>query len=471
MVTKSSNQNFFMKQLFGIMILLFVQNYLSAQDTLTWNTSERTLNKNLQGIVSVHRDSAKLISRQAFNRKMNEYLSLAITGRQKTTIGTVASLSVSNNETKLAIGYTAQLKKILVTAGTTINIKDNTGVLFADNTMQPGVNGNFKISVPSVKKIKYGADESVTAFTSKKEKQAASLINAYRLSLYELKKTNDRLAALSLIPDAEHQRTNAAWHDYLREKEELEKTADRLNKAGYPAALAAALLDSMYNFEMKEAPVTSTSFTLFSFAASYGREQHQLFDGTKAASLFTEDHDRFKLGLEALAFFDRKTPSWLGRTKIFSAGIDIIHDNNIASFKAAKVPVVLLTANNDTIRTKEVVEKPVVFDVTNALFRQYFTLSVNLRYAAYYTEKRTFGWSIFGNASGNKYQQGPLLNLGVGLIGNVPGAEDNKTVISFELYYKLVDVTQRMPGAKGRFHERNEIGFTTAVPLSKLVLR
>ncbi len=426
-----------------------------------------------------------IVSTQSFRKLTEKYFSLAITDKDKTPIGTFASLDFTNNETKLNLNVTSNINSVsYLTVSTSLNVKDKTGSIFSNNTISSGFSGAIKYSIrrPNAR-IFYYKENCVkleNAVNFQKEFGANS-IKKDHAKLIAARKRYDQLQALvqhcgvgTLGAVSEKQAKECA--DALEEKTKLEQLFVEFNKKN-ASGMAKAFQDSLVAFESENAIINGVGFWWATFLASYGSESYDLFDKTRIkpeASIFTETHNRFKIGGE-LNYFINLTDAYegkyrLGRSRLISFGVYWENDNNIKGLKALKTPFTLITEANDTVHTTAASDKNVLYDASTTAFDQYGSVKFTLKYLTYWSKKRIWGLDLFTDVTTNDNLQGPLISAGAGIVFNIKASDETKPKVSFELFYKLVDITERLPTSKGAVIERNEIGITAAIPFQKFIL-
>ena len=83
--------------------------------------------------------SKQFISTPAFTKLSEKYFALAITDKDKTPIGSFASLDFGSNDTRLNLSLTTDIKpRSYLTISTSLSVKDKTGSIFSNNKINSG---------------------------------------------------------------------------------------------------------------------------------------------------------------------------------------------------------------------------------------------------------------------------------------------------------------------------------------------
>ena len=431
---------------------------------------------------------ANAISDSAYSKIIDKYFSFAIVDKENIALGSFASLDYSNNETKLNLNLTTHISQVsFLTVSTSLNVKDKAGSIYTNNSMNSGFSGSVKYSKrwkPTIFYYKDSCYKFQEKFITQEQYIKKSIDKDYykSISFYARLKVidsllNDKKCKVPFDNVDTATKYGSECSALLEEQIKIEQELRALTEGETKDKYFKKTVDSLASFEVSNFKINGVSFWWWSISGGYGSESYDLFDKTRLkpdAPVFSKRHNRFKFGFEINKFFNftdvyKGNYPW-GRSGYLSIGLNWEYDNNINSLTALKTPTILITENNDTLRTSSETDKLTIYDGSSTPFKKYSSLSLSPRYLAYYSKKRIWGIDLFGNLKVNKGLAGPLLNAGLGIVFNVPNSDASKSKISFELFYKLVDVSERLPTSKGNVFERNEIGITAAIPFQKFIL-
>lgn len=447
-------------------------------------------------IREIREDSAReqYFSRRAYDRFFDKYFTQIKYERESFTEGNSAALKVADNKTSLNLTLSHKSQNSIFSAGTSLNITDNSGVIFSGDKPTAGTEifGSFSFLFPSLRKLwfdgkdmannyrkRFNLVDSLWRVNSKRNPAYAQLLLA-KLHTYDSlfhryddstshpsPSTNIQLYNDSLVSIIDKQ---------VKARQELESFDNgRTSAAGIAESVIKYAEDASVAKELATDGVTSFYMGWLTTGLSYRRDDYATYDSLLLFSKRIADQNFDKWSINtAFNFFWQRTDSWIAFRKSrfvnsFYANINysLVRTNTFQDLDELSLSAIRTRTQNDT--SYQFANTKKVRDISGNTFSQGWLNKIGFAATAMMGKKQFFGLNISGSTDIRR-NHFPVLNSHVGALFRFKDSEDEKSIVNFELFFAFNDMTDTKQKGKSVWQQK-QIGISATVPFKKVFFR
>lgn len=450
----------------------------------------------------------RYLSKPAFNKFFDEYFTLLNYQRQSFAEGNSASAEVSDNSTRLNLTLSKKIHSSIISLGTVLNIKDNTGTLFSGDKPTSGTQINAGYSLLLKKRrsnFSYNIGEQRVNYRSRKE-TLDSLETLYmhrNPSLYlvlidKLNEANNRQRNATeilrtneyLLPRTQTQAEYEQIDQTIRKSRDALETAradaakitTELKKLKFDKSVNAfadeiqeKTIDQMVKKELRHEGMTQFSLHWLSFASSYKRELYDTYDSTLKFNTRVDSKSFNTWTFSATYnYYTAKLPYNKKRNKLalffhsVYAGLSyaIATSNNYTGMDEANISIQTIETNKDSLYVFSTNKK--LRDVSNNKFETYLVHKWGAQFTGMFGRGEFIGVNLI--TSLDREKSITTYNLRSGLLFRFKNSDDTKPKVNFEIFLNLKDVGDNKDSDKSAW-QRKQIGIATVIPFDKVFFK
>lgn len=450
----------------------------------------------------------RYLSKPAFNKFFDEYFTLLNYQRQSFAEGNSASAEVSDNSTRVNLTLSKKVRTSIISLGTVLNIKDNTGTLFSGDKPTTGtqINAGYSVLLKNRRSnFFYNVGEQRVNYRARKE-TLDSLELLYRennpsLYLVLIDKLNQANAGKETASDSIQRyeqilpraRTQAQrgeidkkirqWRNALvAARAEVAKITAELKKLQFDQPLAEfangiqkRTIDQMIKKELRHEGITQFSLHWLSFGSSYKRELYDTYDSTLT---FTKRVDSRSFNTWTFSatynYYRSKTPYNKKKNKLAlffhsvygGFSYSVTTSNNYSGLEEANISIQTIKTNKDSLYVFSTDKK--LRNITTRSFETYLVHRWGAQFTGMFGREEFVGVNVITSLDREKSLT--TYNLRSGLLFRFKNSDDTKPKVNFEIFLNLKDLNNNKDSDKNAW-QRKQIGIATVIPFDKVFFK
>lgn len=463
----------------------------------------RTYVEEMRMEVTQDSNASRLLSKDAFRQYMRQHFTLINYDRETFTEGNSAALKISDDKTSLNLALSHQRNGLIVTVGTALNIKDNSGTLFTGSTPTTGTQFNINFSglfSSFVKKPFFWAqkiyyDDDVRLLNYSVRRALADSLN----TVYVLRNPNliGPLRRRLIVQDSTI-RSNLSQLAHARSQgldtiriqtilttaiDEREKVMTEIKKLPYSGGgpelfekLKKETDQKRINKEIGTEGVTVFQMLWGSIGGSYRRDNYKTYDTLRAVSKRAGEQpfDGWSLVLGTHYYFQR-TPMWIAfsgnrvfNSIYFGLTYSMAGSNSFAGLDENNYSVIKAATSKDTVFQISTSDK--LRNTTGKEFSRFLVHKVGVQFTGMIGTKQFFGLNVSGSIESSS-PKGTTYNSRLGLLFRFIDSADQKSKVNFEVFLALDDFENVNKSKVSAVWDRRQIGISASVPFRKVFFK
>jgi len=435
----------------------------------------------------------RYFSKGAYDRFFDKYFTQIKYERESFTEGNSASLNVTDNKTRLNLTLSQKSDNWIFSLGTSLNISDNSGVLFSGDKPTAGTefSASFSYLVPRWRFLKFQGPAQDNNYTKRRE-LLDSLNEVYYkrnpnyayLLLEKIQNLNSLCNRYENIVNTEKDlRIKAAYRDSLvsaidkrtKALQEAKSLDDGITSAeDFNAALTQKAEEMAIVKQLETDGVTLFRFRWLTGGVLYRRDSYSTYDSLLYFSKRIDSKNFDKWTLNATYnFFWQRTDSWIAFTEskfinsvYANINYSLIRTNTFEDLKDQTLAVTRIKVQNDT--TYEFATQKKIRDISKKDFSTSWMHRIGAVGTAMIGKRQFFGINV--SAQANIKDETTVWNGRFGLLFRFKDSETEKSKVNFELFLALNDFSDEGKSNKSAWN-RKEIGISANVPFQKVFFR
>jgi len=471
----------------------------SAQDDL--ESKMRILRDSVTAYVKLQQDEIKsdsskkwILSSKAFDRYFDNYFTLINYDRESFTEGNSATLKITENSTRLSLSLSHKGRNYIFTAGTVLNVKDNSGLLFSQDKPTTGtqffINNSFILKQGGGTSLKYDFDKRNENYLNRR-KILDSLETEYVYKNFsQLKVLTAKLDALNKSVEENKRMIKAisdeksvmkyreALLEDLEKQDKIRKSIEAISFTEDPQekykALKKVFDEQIVKRQLETGGINSFRLGWITTGVSYKRDNYATYDSTLEikARISEKPFDSWAFNGVYNVYWQRnpediKFKNKKGFNSLYG-GISyaVGRTNNFAEMSESSLSIAKTYQQNDTIYQLKSDKK--LRDISKKAFNSYWVHRIGIQGTGMIGMKQFFGINLSSNVEIS--EEKPKYNSRLGLLFRFQDSENQKSIVNFEIFLALNDITD-IKNKGGSVWERKEIGISAAVPFQKVFFR
>jgi len=449
----------------------------------------------LREITEIARDSAKekYFSIGAYDRFFDKYFTQIKYERETFTEGNSASLKIQDNKTRLNLTLSKKAKNSIFSVGTSLNISDNSGVIFSGDRPTTGTElfGSFSFLIPGLRHLGFDGEQQDNNYRKRRAfLDSMWFVHSKKNPAYGNLLLNKLRIQDSLFKRYDSIVQNPGTLDVLRYKDSLVSVIDaklktskelegldngEMTAADLAEEIKKAAEKSVIEKELSTNGVTSFRMSWFTTGLLYRRDNYATYDSLLNFSKRVNEKafDKWLVNI-TYNFFWQRTDSWIAfRNSKFinsiylNANYSLIRSNSYENLSEMSFSTTRTRLQNDT--TYEFSTSKKLRDISGTEFTTRWVHRMGIVTTAMLGKKQFFGLNLSGTTDMSKAKK-PVLATRLGLLFRFKDSENEKSLVNFELFLSLNDLTDTRQKNKTAW-QRKEIGVSATVPFQKVFFR
>jgi len=438
----------------------------------------------------------RFYSREAFNEFFNQYFTLLNYQRQSFTEGNSAAALTTENDTKFNLTLSKKIDRSIISLGTVLNIKDQSGSLFSSEKPASGTLFSATYSILSKKsRFNYWVENTPMNYVGRR----AVLDSLYQLYVLqkpirypivkeEVAKLKKKITALekeiACVLASDHPKkdsvVNVLRKFMLEQTDENAKLSKELSELELSKSfdetvseLKKQSKERLIAKQLGNKGVTSFQLQWFSVGGSYKREVYETYDSLLAFGKRINEKE-FNVWTFSVTynFYFGKTPEWsktksplLGSTYLgfnFAFGTS----NNYSAISDSNVTLQTVHSDNDSLYIVATEKK--LKNITRKDYDAFNKYRIGVQVTPMFGKGDFVGANLIGGLNFEKSLT--TVDLRSGILFHFKDSEKAKSFVNFEIFVNLKDLDNQAKSEKSIW-ERKEIGIAAIVPFQKVFFK
>jgi len=434
----------------------------------------------------------RYFSRKVYNRFFDKYFTQVKYERESFTEGNSASLKIAENKTRLNLTLSKKSGPFIFNVGTSLNISDNSGVLFSGDKPTAGTEffGSFSYLILNSRSIGFTGPEQEINFRKRRALLDSIYAIHYTKNLLYGHVLNEKIRVLdSMYKRYETILNTPGTSNVLLYKDSLLMNLEKLTKAKeeatrlddgtttaqkYVQNLILKTTELGINKELETEGVTVVRFSWFTGGIGYRKDSYATYDSSLQFSkrMGETTFDRVSLNVTYNLFWQRTDP-WIrfNNYKFFNSiygniNYTLARMNSFESLKEQALSASRTRVQNDT--TYEFSTQKKLRDISGKKFEADWMHRIGVVITTMMGKKQFVGLNL--STQGEVQPDKTVLNQRIGLLFRFIDSETQKSKVNFELFLAMNDLADKNKSGASAW-QRKEIGVSANVPFQKVFFR
>ena len=429
-----------------------------------------------------------------YDRFFDKYFTQIKYDRESFTEGNSAALKIADSKTRLNLTLSKKAKNTIFSVGTALNITDGSGVIFSGNKPTAGTefNGSLSYLIPSWRFLEFQGPDQENNFRKRRAvADSVWLVHSKKNPSYAAVLLNNQAKYDSLFHLYDSVLQNPGQANTLLYRDSLVQIIDKLQKlkldleamdngktTAQDAANSIKAAADKIAVDKELATEGVTWFRMFWLTGgfSYRRDNYSTYDSSLSfsARVGEKNFDKWTLN-GTFNFFRQRTDPWIAfrkRSSIINSvyanlNYSLVRTNTFEDLKEVNLGTSRAIVNDDT--TYEFRTDKKIRDISGKKFESNWLHRMGIVGTFMIGKKQFFGLNLSGSTD-LQMEKEPVFNSRIGLLFRFKDAENEKSIVNFELFTSLTDITDTKAAHKSVW-QRKEIGVSATVPFQKVFFR